>query len=40
MRYERGEVRDEGVGGEHEGRSVSDEEGEVSEQWGWMRGEV
>ena len=30
MMYERGEVRD-------EGQSVSDEEGKVSEQWGWMK---
>ena len=28
-------MKEEGV--RDEGRSVSDEEGKVSEQWGWMR---
>ena len=40
MRYECGEVRDEGVEVRFEGRRVSDEEGEVREQWGWMMVEV
>ena len=40
MRYKCGDVRDEGVGVRYEGRRVSDEEGEVSEQWGWVRVEV
>ena len=38
--YKCGDVRDEGVGVRYEGRRVSDEEGEVSEQWGWVREEV
>ena len=40
VKYECGEVRDEGVGVRYEGRRVSNEEGEVRGQWGWMMVEV